>query len=130
MDHWYWKASKAIAPTIIALAKEDNDMIHKACKLSKKCGGDSRKVITTRSLGVLSCVGFVFKEPPDEKTWKKIKGQPDGYCPKASNRELRAEFEGLRSKSQSNVESLVMPKKSRTMVFRNGGLHIPHVGYV
>ena len=44
VDSLYWKASKPFAAKIIEMAKQDRDMIHRACKVSKACGAHPRKL--------------------------------------------------------------------------------------
>ncbi len=95
----FYRANDTIAAAVRNMYAAEEESKDKALKLSRKHGGSRVVVFTARGpYGDFNVIGFRFNTPPDPKHFVQIKGQRDGWRPRATGKgkKLQNQLKALR----------------------------------
>jgi len=78
--------------------KQWTEKRHAACRMSRRVGGNRNTVYTSSNIQDEFVSGFKFanESKVDKKQFKRLKGAPDGWCPRADSK-YKDEFRSFRS---------------------------------
>ena len=125
----YYKCNKATSREVNEVWEGWEDVLTRARRLSRKCGGHRSKVYYIGSLGRLYVTGFIFKTPPDPKQWMQNKHYSDCWTPKKSNKAVRTEFDKLCCYFFTDVCKILGLNTRNSLSAKGGGfvMHQPGV---
>lgn len=94
----YYRAGPEIEEICQRILADRQEILKKACNLSRRYGGNRSRVVTkTGIFGTTRVVGFLFKDEPNQKIFKKLKNS-EGWAPRLSTKvgkELKKKLDEL-----------------------------------
>ena len=120
----YWKANKETSKKIADLYAAWKKIVDRATELSASLGGSNKGVLTSRGLGSMYVVGFIFDDDSkvDKKQFVRLKNSSNGWRPRRNKSESSKEFYEMRSYLLDDIANLIGMKPWQGTAFHSPGV--------